>query len=204
MSAFSCTELLNILNKSSIAKTSAAQAAIPFVRAYSNCAGADQFLKAAQQSPTDELKMEVDSNGPALFIPIKPPSFFEPDVEMIDDEDDGQIGNKEAPTFDNAQSVTDYLNKAIKEPESKDQAFVMSINWIRLLQALKTNLEMAGAAMTFAQVNLTLLNQEYPAILCSLLSCINGHTVCVLEKCQHLSTQIPGLYLSTTFKQSCQ
>jgi hypothetical protein len=144
-------------------------------------------LKAVQQKSSDELKMEVDSSGPALFIPVKPPSFFEQDVEMFDDEEEEQ--SKEVLTFDTAQSVNDYLDKVINEPESREQAFIMSANWIQLLQALTINLEVAQAAMNFAQTHLSRLDQDRPAILCSLLSCVNGNTVYFKQK-----------YLYTIFK----
>ncbi|KAI6190762.1 DUF3677 domain-containing protein [Aphelenchoides bicaudatus] len=148
--------------------------AVPFVRAYIKCAGADQFLKAAQQNSNDELKMEVDQNGPALFIPVKAPSFFEQSVEMDFEDEEEMSKTEEVPKFEDANSITDYLSKIANDPGSKNSAFTMSPDWIQFSQSIRSSFELGSAAITFANTNLNSLHEKCPALLYALLSFVKG------------------------------
>lgn len=182
LSTFSCTELLKILNQSSIANSQSARAAIPFLRAYRNCRGADQFLNSIQTSSCQDIKMEVDQSGPALFVPIERPSFYDEEEdqqanESIEEEEaeEGQI--EDVMAFDDPASVKQFLEKLLSDEDSKLPIYTLTTNWNHFLDAIRTKPETTRVTAKFVQGHLLEMSNERATVLYSLLSCLFGQSV---------------------------
>jgi hypothetical protein len=172
LTPYSSKELLRILNNSSIDK-SQAYSAIPFVQAYKakGTEGADKFLQSILRKDTGGVtKMEIDIDKPALFTKISdPPSIFSHQVEV----DEGKMMS--SPTkykFNDVPSVARFLEQTLNNPASKEKSFVLTSDWLALLKALKTNVELTRSSLNFAHQKLAQLHKEMPSVLYSLLMSI--------------------------------
>lgn len=125
--------------------------------------------------------MEVDQNGPALFVPIEAPSLaFDFGTDKIEEEELSLF----APAtikFTDFQSINNYLTQIISDPSSKDSSFILSSNWTLLLETLKNNVELARGALKFAHEHLLQMNREVSSAVYSLLSTVVSHTVSLLQ-----------------------
>ncbi|CAD5234985.1 unnamed protein product [Bursaphelenchus xylophilus] len=154
LTPFSCTELLNRLNLSDVAKSEEARMAVPFIKAYKvrGAKGADKFLKSVEdsmKSQNQELKMELDEEErPVLFQRVESPgSVFSCRFQARK-----RPVIKKSNEIKTQNEMKIYLNSLLNSPSAMEKTYLSNAEWILAMKAMR-KVEMAKETLDFVKNN---------------------------------------------------